>query len=100
MSVLYGVFLYMGVSSLTDAELVERVFILLMPQKYQPDLMYLRHVPLRRVHVFTAIQVVCIAIMWTVKAIEFVNIFFPVRVPPVFLRSKPSTFTTKQIFYI
>ena len=57
MPVLYGVFLFMGVSSLTGVQLMQRISIIIMPPKYQPDYIYLRHVPLRRVHLFTAIQV-------------------------------------------
>uniref|UniRef100_A0A0L8G4E9 Anion exchange protein n=1 Tax=Octopus bimaculoides TaxID=37653 RepID=A0A0L8G4E9_OCTBM len=44
MPVLYGVFLYMGVSSLRGMQLVCRIMIIFMPAKYQPDYMYLRHV--------------------------------------------------------
>ena len=57
MPVLYGVFLFMGVSSLNGVQLMQRICIVFMPPKYQPDYIYLRHVPLRRVHLFTAIQV-------------------------------------------
>ena len=59
-------------------ELIQRVCILFIPQKYQPDLMYLRHIPIRRVHLFTAIQVGCIGFMWVVKAMPYIAILFPV----------------------
>jgi len=40
---------------------MDRLQLLLMPAKHQPDLIYLRHVPLRRVHLFTFLQVcVCV----------------------------------------
>ena len=57
MPVLYGVFLFMGVSSLVGVQLMQRISIVFMPPKYQPDYIYLRHVPLRRVHLFTLVQV-------------------------------------------
>ena len=78
MAVLYGVFLDMGISTLSDLELVQRVCILFMPQKYQPDLLFLRHIPIRKVHIFTAIQVGCIAFLWIIKAIPYIGMLFPV----------------------
>ena len=57
MPCLYGVFLYMGLSALNGVQLVDRVLLLIMPVKYQPDYEYLRHVRLGKVHVFTIIQV-------------------------------------------
>ena len=49
--------MYMGVSSLRGMQFVDRVGLLFMPVKYQPDHVYLRHVPLKKVHLFTIIQV-------------------------------------------
>ncbi|XP_062584941.1 sodium bicarbonate cotransporter 3-like isoform X1 [Saccostrea cucullata] len=80
MPVLYGVFLYMGVSSLRGMQIVNRILIWFMPQKYQPDYMYLRHVPTKRVHLFTAIQVMCLVILWIVKSIKDTSIVFPLMV--------------------
>jgi hypothetical protein len=36
MPVLYGVLLYMGVSSLKGMQFVDRILLMLMPPKYQP----------------------------------------------------------------
>ena len=80
MPVLYGVFLYMGVSSLKGMQLVHRVMIVFMPGKYQPDYMFLRHVPVKRVHLFTFIQIMCLALLWTVKTIKQISIVFPLMV--------------------
>ncbi len=51
-----------------------------MPVKYQPDYTYLRHVKIRRVHLFTFIQMICMAFMWIVKKIKMISIAFPVSV--------------------
>ncbi|ESO84530.1 hypothetical protein LOTGIDRAFT_222036 [Lottia gigantea] len=80
MPVLFGVFLYMGVSSLKGMELVDRFLILFMPPKYQPDLMYLRHVRTKRVHTFTAIQIFCLIVLWVIKTIKAISIAFPIMV--------------------
>lgn len=44
MPVLFGVFLYMGVASLKGLQFFDRLLIMLMPNKYQPDYMFLRQV--------------------------------------------------------
>uniref|UniRef100_A0A8C0QNS6 Anion exchange protein n=1 Tax=Chelonoidis abingdonii TaxID=106734 RepID=A0A8C0QNS6_CHEAB len=95
MPVLYGVFLYMGVAALNSIQVStdpqrENLFslnkkstplpwreLLLMPAKHQPDFMYLRHVPLRRVHLFTLIQMLCLAALWILKS-TVAAIIFPV----------------------
>lgn len=43
-SVLFGVFLYMGAASLKGLQFYDRLLIMLMPNKYQPDYMFLRQV--------------------------------------------------------
>ncbi|XP_075207443.1 electrogenic sodium bicarbonate cotransporter 1 isoform X13 [Anomaloglossus baeobatrachus] len=79
MPVLYGVFLYMGVASLNGVQFMDRLKLLLMPAKHQPDFIYLRHVPLRRVHLFTFIQIVCLALLWILKS-TVAAIVFPVMI--------------------
>ncbi|KAI3385130.1 hypothetical protein SNEBB_002587 [Seison nebaliae] len=80
MPVLYGVFLYMGTSSLKGNQLFDRMKLFFMPTKYQPDYIYLRHVTLSRVHLFTGIQLACLAILWTVKSFHTSSIAFPLMV--------------------
>ncbi|KAE8630945.1 hypothetical protein XENTR_v10001027 [Xenopus tropicalis] len=79
MPVLYGVFLYMGVASLNGVQFMDRLKLLLMPAKHQPDFIYLRHVPLRRVHLFTFIQILCLALLWILKS-TVAAIIFPVMI--------------------
>uniref|UniRef100_H3D7U4 Anion exchange protein n=1 Tax=Tetraodon nigroviridis TaxID=99883 RepID=H3D7U4_TETNG len=79
MPVLYGVFLYMGVASLGGIQFWERIKLYLMPPKHQPDFSFLRHVPLRRVHLFTLVQLVCLAVLWILKS-TFLAIIFPVMI--------------------
>lgn len=80
MPVLYGVFLYMGFSALMRMDLFHRILLLFMPLKYQPDHDFLRKVPLKKVHLFTIIQVLCLAILWTIKSIPATAIAFPLMV--------------------
>uniref|UniRef100_Q9BY07-2 Isoform 2 of Electrogenic sodium bicarbonate cotransporter 4 n=6 Tax=Homininae TaxID=207598 RepID=Q9BY07-2 len=91
--VLYGVFLYMGVASLNGIQMGtggsefkiqkkltpfwERCKLFLMPAKHQPDHAFLRHVPLRRIHLFTLVQILCLAVLWILKS-TVAAIIFPV----------------------
>ena len=49
MPVLYGVLMFMGVNTLRGMQFIDRCMLFLMPAKHQPDTMYLRHVPLKKV---------------------------------------------------
>ena len=51
-----------------------------MPAKYQPDYEYLRHVPIKRVHIFTFIQVICLVLLWVIKMVKKISIAFPLMV--------------------
>ncbi|XP_032413707.1 sodium bicarbonate cotransporter 3-like isoform X1 [Xiphophorus hellerii] len=86
MPVLYGVFLYMGVSSLKGIQLFDRIKLFGMPAKHQPDLIYLRYVPLWKVHVFTAVQLSCLIILWAIKASGAAVIFPMMVLALVFIR--------------
>ena len=50
-----------------------------MPAKHQPDHAFLRHVPLRRIHLFTLVQILCLAVLWILKS-TVAAIVFPVMV--------------------
>ena len=78
MPVLYGVFLYMGLNSLDGLQLYDRVLLFFMPKKYQPDLPYLRQVPLVRVHLFTGIQLTCFIVLWLIQTFKTTSILFPI----------------------
>uniref|UniRef100_A0A665WKJ5 Solute carrier family 4 member 1 n=1 Tax=Echeneis naucrates TaxID=173247 RepID=A0A665WKJ5_ECHNA len=68
MSALFGIFLYMGVTSLNGIQLWDRILLLLIPKKYHPDEPYATRVSTGRMHLFTAIQIACLALLWLVKS--------------------------------
>ena len=80
MPVLYGIFLYMGISSLNDIQLMHRLIIIFMPEKHQPDYKFLRHVRTLKVHMFTFIQVSCLALLLIIKTNKQTAITFPLMV--------------------
>ena len=80
MPVLYGVFLFMGVSSLDGLQFFDRILLFLMPKKFQPDYPYLRQVQLGRVHLYTMIQIGCFVALWIIKSMKQTSILFPLMV--------------------
>ncbi|XP_044148978.1 sodium bicarbonate cotransporter 3 isoform X1 [Bufo gargarizans] len=86
MPVLYGVFLYMGASSLKGIQFFDRIKLFAMPAKHQPDLIYLRYVPLWKVHVFTVIQLTCLVLLWVIKASAAAVVFPMMVLALVFIR--------------
>ncbi|KAM6995454.1 sodium bicarbonate cotransporter 3-like isoform 1-T2 [Tautogolabrus adspersus] len=96
MPVLYGVFLYMGVSSLKGIQLFDRIKLFGMPAKHQPDLIYLRYVPLWKVHIFTVVQMTCLIILWTIKASSAAVVFPMMVLALVFIRKLLDFFFTKR----
>ncbi|XP_069941371.1 sodium-driven chloride bicarbonate exchanger isoform X4 [Cherax quadricarinatus] len=77
MPVLFGVFLYMGIAALKGIQFFDRILIMFMPVKYQPDYTFLRQVPLKKVHLFTAIQLACLVVLWVIKSFKQTSILFP-----------------------
>jgi len=78
MPVLYGVFLFMGVMSLRGLQFFDRILLLFMPTKYQPNFTFLKFVQLGRVHLFTLVQALSLIILWAVKSYNKTSIAFPV----------------------
>ncbi|KAI1899473.1 hypothetical protein AGOR_G00062160 [Albula goreensis] len=68
LAVLFGIFLYMGVTSLTGIQLYERIMLMVTPAKHHPDHIYVTKVKTWRMNMFTIIQLVCIAMLWVVKS--------------------------------
>lgn len=68
MAALFGIFLYMGVTSLSGIQLWDRMLLLLIPKKYHPNEPYAQRVKMSRMHMFTGIQIVCLAVLWIVKS--------------------------------
>ncbi|XP_039382997.1 sodium bicarbonate cotransporter 3 isoform X4 [Mauremys reevesii] len=96
MPVLYGVFLYMGASSLRGIQFFDRIKLFGMPAKHQPDLIYLRYVPLWKVHVFTVVQLTCLVLLWVIKASAAAVVFPMMVLALVFIRKLMDLCFTKR----
>ncbi|QQP54685.1 Anion exchange protein, partial [Caligus rogercresseyi] len=70
MPILYGVFLFMGVRSLGGLQFFDRLLLFLVPLKYQPDYIFLKYVPLKRLASLVG--------LWLIKSFPDTSIAFPV----------------------
>lgn len=68
LAVLFGVFLYMGIASMSGIQFFERIKLLFMPVKHHPDVGYVRRVRTWKMNLFTCIQLCCLALLWAVKS--------------------------------
>ncbi|XP_069504877.1 sodium bicarbonate cotransporter 3 isoform X2 [Ambystoma mexicanum] len=101
MPVLYGVFLYMGASSLRGIQFFDRIQLFAMPAKHQPDLIYLRYVPLWKVHVFTVIQLTCLVLLWVIKTSAAAVVFPMMVLALVFIRKLLDfCFTNRELSWL
>ncbi|XP_063837857.1 anion exchange protein 3 isoform X1 [Ostrinia nubilalis] len=71
MAVLFGVFLYMGISALGGIQFWDRCILLLKPVKHHPQVPYVRRVPTLKMHMYTLIQLAGICVLYTVKSSRF-----------------------------
>ncbi|XP_076016648.1 anion exchange protein 3 [Genypterus blacodes] len=68
LAVLFGIFLYMGITSLTGIQLYERITLMVTPAKHHPDHIYVTKVKTWRMNMFTIVQLGCIVALWVVKS--------------------------------
>nr|XP_022905719.1 anion exchange protein 2 isoform X2 [Onthophagus taurus] len=77
MSVLFGVFLYMGVASINGVQMFERIRLLFMPVKHHPSSApYVKRVRTVKMHLFTFVQIFCLTVLWVVKSTK-ASLAFP-----------------------
>ncbi|MED6243237.1 Electroneutral sodium bicarbonate exchanger 1 [Ataeniobius toweri] len=72
-----------------------------MPAKHQPDFIYLRHVPLRKVHLFTLTQLTCLVLLWVIKTSPSAIIFPMMVLALVFIRKLLDLcFSKRELSYL
>lgn len=99
MSVLFGLFLFMGFATLAGNEFFERVKMWAMdPRLYPTSHHFIGKVPMKVVHAFTAIQVVCLAALWVLKSSPL-GLLFPVLIAMLvpIRRSLPKFFDREHL---
>ncbi len=80
MAALYGIFLFMGFMSLRGVQFIERLTLWLMDSTMYPINHYTRRVPIRTIHLFTLVQLLCLVVLCflNVSESEILRIIFPV----------------------
>lgn len=79
MPVLFGLFLYMGVASMTGNQFIDRLKLWLMEPTFYPATHYTRKVRILRVHMFTLVQLLGLIGLWAVK-VSAAKLLFPVAI--------------------
>uniref|UniRef100_A0A8C2IZS3 Anion exchange protein n=1 Tax=Cyprinus carpio TaxID=7962 RepID=A0A8C2IZS3_CYPCA len=99
---LFGIFLYMGITSLSGIQLWDRMLLLLIPKKYHPNEPYATKVSTKRMHVFTAIQMVCLAVLWMVKSspVSLALPFILILTIPLRMFMTGRLFTEQEMKYV
>jgi hypothetical protein len=77
MPILFGVFLYLGITNLISVQFTHQILLFFIPQKYYPDMKFCRSVSMWAMHAYTLFQIVCFAIVYTVKLAPNASMSFP-----------------------
>ncbi|XP_060562813.1 anion exchange protein 2-like isoform X2 [Ruditapes philippinarum] len=99
MAVLFGVFLYLGVSAISGVQLFKRLKLLFMPVKHHPGKSYVRRVRTLKMHAFTVIQIFLVVLLWIVKSTLLAIAFplFVIMMVPLRLKILPKFFTHQEL---
>jgi len=79
MPVLYGLFLYMGIVSMSGNQFFERMSLWIMDSRLYPTTHYIQKVPNHIIHKFTLLQFCCLLVLGIVE-ISPLGILFPLFV--------------------
>lgn len=77
--VLYGLFLYIALTSIDGNQMCDRMALLLKEQTSYPPTHYIRRVPQRKVHYFTGLQMVQLIILcaFGMYPLPYMKMIFP-----------------------
>ncbi|KAF6089384.1 solute carrier family 4 member 11 [Phyllostomus discolor] len=77
--VLYGLFLYIALTSIDANQLFERLALLLKDQASYPPTHYIRRVPQRKIHYFTGLQVLQLLLLcaFGMSPLPYMKMIFP-----------------------
>ncbi len=75
MAALFGLFLYMGATSLGGNQFYERLRLWVMDPHHYPLTSYVRRVSIKRIHLFTVFQLFGLVVLWAVKASDLALLF-------------------------
>jgi hypothetical protein len=77
MASLFGVFLYLGIMNLYGVQLIERIVLFFIPEKYFPQRAYTQEVSFWRMNLYTFIQIILLVFIFIVKNSKKTALAFP-----------------------
>jgi len=101
MSVVFGLFLFMGIASLRGNQFVDRLKLWVTDPTLYPPTHYIRRVSRTVLHSFTLIQVACLSALWLVKESSY-GVLFPLCIAllvPI-RRGLERVFTQKDLAFL
>ncbi|KAK3576412.1 hypothetical protein CHS0354_026747 [Potamilus streckersoni] len=80
--VLYGLFLYLAFTALSENQLFERIMLLITEQSAYPPNHYIRRVPQRKMHLFTVLQLTQLTTLcgFGFAPYPYLKMFFPILI--------------------
>jgi hypothetical protein len=83
-AVLFGLFLFMGFTTLGGNDFFDRIRLWITDPALYPKTHYIRTVPLKTIHAFTALQLLGLVSLWILKTTKIqgfaLGIFFPLLI--------------------
>ena len=83
-AVLFGLFLYMGFTTLGGNDFFDRIRLWITDPSLYPKTHYIRTVPIKTIHLFTALQLLGLVSLWLLKTAKVqgfaLGIFFPLLI--------------------
>mmetsp|Transcript_17354 Transcript_17354/g.32388 ORF Transcript_17354/g.32388 Transcript_17354/m.32388 type:complete len:653 (+) Transcript_17354:673-2631(+) len=101
--VLYGVFMFMGLVSLGTNQFWGRLMTIFMQPSRYPQEPHVQHVPTRKMHRYTLLQLWLFGVLYAVKAIKPVAIGFPIIIAlciPFRIYILPKLFTEEELIML
>jgi len=104
--VLYGVFLYMGLTTLPTNQFWNRILLFFMQPSMYVDANtepFVENVKTWRIHMYTCIQIVLFATLYGIKSVKSIAIAFPVIIAaciPIRLYLLPRLFTEDELILL
>ena len=83
-AVLFGLFLYMGVTTLGGNDFFDRIRLWFTDPALYPNTHYIKRVPMKTIHIFTALQLLGLVSLWILKTTKVqgfpLGILFPLLI--------------------
>jgi len=103
--VLYGLFIFLAITSLGDFQLWERLVLIFTEQSLYPPIHYVRKVPQKIIHFFTFLQIVQLLVLCLISfaGSAYLKMFFPFAIivlMPIRQRVLPAMISERHLHWL